>query len=84
MHIYREFRVELHKAYKKLLEKRHGPKQCPYDTQRVAQWIWLIENKWKTPEWKVAKLYLVWVYMGEVLLLVFLLCLDLLWVLGLK
>ena len=56
MHIYREFRAELHKAYKKLLEKGHDPKQYPYDTQRAAQWVWLIENKWETPEWKVAKL----------------------------
>ncbi|KAJ8617923.1 hypothetical protein MRB53_014109 [Persea americana] len=32
MHIYREFRAELHKAYKKLLEKGQDPKQCPYDT----------------------------------------------------
>ncbi|KAJ8630352.1 hypothetical protein MRB53_023675 [Persea americana] len=56
MHIYREFRAELHRAYKKLLEKGQDPKQCPYDTQRAAQWIWLIENKWETPEWKVAKL----------------------------
>ncbi|KAJ8617646.1 hypothetical protein MRB53_013832 [Persea americana] len=39
MHIYREFRVELHIAYKKLLEKGQDPKQCPYDTQRAAQWI---------------------------------------------
>ncbi|KAJ8644663.1 hypothetical protein MRB53_006411 [Persea americana] len=56
MHTYREFRAELHKAYKKLLEKGHDPKQYPYDTQRAAQWVWLIENKWETPEWKVAKL----------------------------
>ncbi|KAJ8633079.1 hypothetical protein MRB53_026415 [Persea americana] len=52
MHIYREFREELHRAYKKLLEKGQDPKQCPHDTQRTAQWIWLIENKWETPEWK--------------------------------
>ncbi|KAJ8624208.1 hypothetical protein MRB53_032738 [Persea americana] len=52
MHIYREFRAELHRAYKKLLEKGQDPKRCPYDTQRAAQWIWLIENKWETPEWK--------------------------------
>ncbi|XXG47541.1 hypothetical protein AAC387_Pa02g2171 [Persea americana] len=52
MHTYREFRAELHKAYKKLLEKGHDPKQYPYDTQRAAQWVWLIENKWETPEWK--------------------------------
>ncbi|XXG62579.1 hypothetical protein AAC387_Pa05g0908 [Persea americana] len=52
MHTYREFRAELHKAYKKLLEKGHDPKQYPYDTQRTAQWVWLIENKWETPEWK--------------------------------
>ena len=56
MHTYREFRAELHKAYKKLLEKGHDLKQYPYDTQRAAQWVWLIENKWETPEWKVAKL----------------------------
>ncbi|KAJ8618757.1 hypothetical protein MRB53_014943 [Persea americana] len=37
MHTYREFRAELHKAYKKLLEKGHDPKQYPYDTQRAAQ-----------------------------------------------
>ncbi|KAJ8636170.1 hypothetical protein MRB53_010437 [Persea americana] len=37
MHIYREFRAELHRAYKKLLEKGHDPKQCPYDMQRTAQ-----------------------------------------------
>ena len=61
MHIYREFRAELHKAYKKMLEKCHDPKQCPYDMQRAAQWIWLIENKWETHEWKAPKLYLVWV-----------------------
>ena len=73
MHIYREFRAELHRAYKKLLEKGQDPKQCPYDTQRAAQWIWLIENKWETPEWKVDKLYLVWVCVWGVLLLVLLL-----------
>ncbi|KAJ8627138.1 hypothetical protein MRB53_020445 [Persea americana] len=32
MHISREFRVELYKAYKKLLEKGHDSKECPYDT----------------------------------------------------
>ncbi|KAJ8627535.1 hypothetical protein MRB53_020842 [Persea americana] len=52
MHIYREFTAELHRAYKKLLEKGQDLKQCPHDTQRAAQWIWLIENKWETPEWK--------------------------------
>ena len=85
MHIYREFRAELHEAYKKL-EKGHDPKQCPYDMQRVAQWIWLIENKWETPKWKVAKLYLmrVWVCVGGLLLLVLLLFLDFLSVRGLN
>ncbi|KAJ8627135.1 hypothetical protein MRB53_020442 [Persea americana] len=32
MHIHTEFRAELHKAHKKLLEKGHDPKHCPYDT----------------------------------------------------
>ncbi|KAJ8637926.1 hypothetical protein MRB53_012193 [Persea americana] len=36
MHTYREFRAELYKAYKKLLEKGHDPKQYPYDTQRAT------------------------------------------------
>ncbi|KAJ8629509.1 hypothetical protein MRB53_022832 [Persea americana] len=56
MHTYREFRAELHKAYKRLLEKGHDPKQYPYNTQRAAQWVWLIENKWETPEWKVFRI----------------------------
>ncbi|KAJ8635706.1 hypothetical protein MRB53_009973 [Persea americana] len=52
MHIYREFRSELHKKYKQLLGEGCDPKQYPPDPQRAAQWISMIEHKWKTPEWK--------------------------------
>ncbi|KAJ8624664.1 hypothetical protein MRB53_033194 [Persea americana] len=53
MHIYREFRSELHKKYKQLLGEGCDPKQYPPDPQRAAQWISMIEHKWETPEWKV-------------------------------
>ncbi|XXG79859.1 hypothetical protein AAC387_Pa09g0838 [Persea americana] len=52
MHIYREFRSELHKKYKQLLGEGHDPRQYPPDPQRAAQWISMIEHKWETPEWK--------------------------------
>lgn len=55
MHIYREFRSELHMKYKKLLGEGHDPRQYPPDPQRADQWIWMIEHKWETPEWKVTK-----------------------------
>ena len=55
MHIYREFRSELHKKYKQLLGEGHDPRQYPPDPQRAAQWISMIEHKWETPEWKVSK-----------------------------